>query len=119
MKWAEPEIERLGELIDAGLSSRKIARRMHRKDGAIQGKAWRLGWSFGQPRTADQRTATRTADGRRYARKSPSIKVCITFDDETYAEILSHTKGRTINRVQVIRELVEWGLEAVRHEAAA
>jgi hypothetical protein len=129
--WPEDRTEALGRCIDAGLSITKTARALHVARGAVSGRAHRLGWRFGGPRSPEQcvkpfriiaaganRPAPRPRLSRPRAEDCP-VKVTCTFDLDTFAEITRRAGVEAISRPQVIRELVEWGLEVVRAEAAA
>jgi hypothetical protein len=117
--WSKREqVERLGELIDKGLSASQAAEAMgHRYTrNAVLGKAFRLGWSFGTPRTPEQKAYATAA--RKTPQRTPTgyvsamIHVACAFDPETYAQIVAHATKHGISAPAAIRELVEWGLEA-------
>lgn len=127
--WSEEQTRRLGEIIDAGLSSGRAARTLRMPRSAVIGRAARLGWHFGTPRPPEQRIAPfRTLRGERAAPKRrrpvmsaadrPRALTC-RFDPEAYAEVCRLAKAGRLSKMQVIRELVEWGLEAARAEKVA
>ena len=122
MSWSDADLKRLGDLIDSGLSSRKIARTLRRPSGTVQGQAWRLGWSFGRPRTEDEKRSPgmrAEAESQRRAARADSAakpgrrKLTILFDEDAYADIVTKASKDRLSRAQIVRELVEWGLEAV------
>jgi hypothetical protein len=123
--WTEERTAALGVLIDAKASSAKVAKVMCMSRGAVCGRANRLGWQFGVPRTEAQRLPPFEIMRRPRAARSPCdpadapITVYCRFDRETYAAISRRAEAEGSSRQSIVRDLVEWGLEAVRHEAAA
>lgn len=127
--WPDDKTEVLGRFIDQGVSITKTARAMRLQRGAVSGRAYRLGWRFGAPRTEAQRVPPYKVIGRQRLpnakRRPPTtnpaerpVYVCCAFDRDTYAEIMLRVRAEGSSRAQIVRELVEWGLEAVRSEAA-
>jgi hypothetical protein len=118
--WSDEKTEALGIRIDHGLSAGQAARELRVSRGAVSGRAFRLGWVFGSPRTDEQRLRPATLRALRAPRKprtrrdpadSP-VQLTVAFDRETYDEIISLARSDGCSRVQKIRDLVEWGLEA-------
>lgn len=129
--WPEDRTSRLGELIDNGASASQAARAMGIGRGAVTGRVFRLGWRIGVPRTEAQRTppflcirwgldqpvTPRPPRVRRDPADAP-VRVACNFDRETYDIILARANAEGVTRLQIVRELVEWGLEAVQQGAA-
>lgn len=117
--WGRREqVEKLGELIDAGKSASEAARLLgHRYTrNAVLGKAFRMGWNFGTARTEAQRDRVnhiyRPPRGRTVDYGAPRIRVSAAFDPDVYAEIVERATKEGSSVPSVIRDLVEWGLEA-------
>lgn len=127
--WGDDRTSKLGELLDAGASSGQAARALRVGRGAVSGRAHRLGWRLGVPRTEDQRNPPFMCIRRgpivprkqRPARDpAEAMKgVHCAFDRETYEYIARRAVAQGVTRPQIIRELVEWGIEAADMEGDA
>lgn len=127
--WSPDDTERLGKLIDAGISSGRAARTLQVTRSAASGRAYRLGWRFGVPRAPEQRVPSPKCLLRREpvprlprSKMSPEdrpVAFSCQFDRETHAEIDALAKAHKTSKAQMIRHLVEWGLQDVRSEDGA
>lgn len=104
-------------MIDAGLSSGQIARAMRRTRDSVCGQARRMGWKIGEPRRAEQRLPpfrkVATSGRRIVAAEDLPVTFTLRLDPDTYAEVVARARAAGRNRIEIIRDLIEWGLEAV------
>lgn len=116
--WTSAEVQLLAACIDEGLTGSQAARRIKRPRAGVIAKAWRLHWHFGSARTSQEvpvRLPRQPAPPCQRKVKS-GHPLSVTFDDETYAQIVALSRPH-VSRAQIVRELVEWGLEAVEEAA--
>lgn len=116
-QWPVARIEELGLLVDAGFSANQAARRLAVSRNAAIGEARRRGWRFGKVRDP----ATLSISIRSKRLKSPPLNhhpevqghnMHCRFDPDTYETVKQLAKRDGVTMAQMIRDLVEWGLEA-------
>lgn len=116
--WTPLMDHQLGQNIDAELSTRRIAAAMGLTEGAVAGRAARLGWPIGRPRTMAQieradmlkrvKKLKRPGRGQRVF----ETKFFVACDDEMADAIKERARQHNVTFAEMVRCLIEWGLEA-------
>jgi hypothetical protein len=108
--WPAEKMERFLRLLEDGRRSSEIAKTLGITPGAVAGMKHRLAIREGRlpPRPTQPR--------RRYARQTPEQRVRsqIDIDLDTHAEVKALAQHNNETMSETYRELIEWGLMAVR-----
>lgn len=121
--WSDERTRQLGGLINDGLSVGEVAAKMGITCGMASGRAYRLGWGFGHRLSEAQlKPPFKIVQGvpdklmRIKPVKSPhdvKLGVHARLDQETFGQVGAYAETQGVSMAQAMRELVEWGLEAL------
>lgn len=121
--WSNERTLQLGRLINKGLSVSEVAAEMAITCGMASGRAHRLGWGFGHRLSEAQlKPPFKIIQGvpdkptRIKPVKSPhdaKLGVHARLDQETFGQVGAYAETHGVSMAQAMRELVEWGLEAL------